>query len=304
MVNKKGVDAVFSIQNNRSDRVFNLFCNSLLLIALLVVAYPLYFVIIASFSDPSQVSLGQVWLIPKGFTLAGYAHIMEQGQLWRGYLNTFLYTVVGTLINVSLTLLAAYALSRRDLVGRNLFMYLISFTMFFSGGLIPSYLLVKGIGLYNSFWVMVIPGAVSAWNLIIARTFFQTSIPNELWEAGVMDGCSNAKFFFRIVLPLSQSISAVMILFYAVAHWNEFFNGLIYLRDSAKYPLQLVLRGILIQTNLSGEAPSDSSAEQKALLANQMRYGIIIVASLPVLILYPFVQKYFVKGVMLGAIKG
>jgi putative aldouronate transport system permease protein len=295
---------MFSIRESRSDRIFNMICNSLLFIALVVAAYPLYFVIIASFSDPSRVSFGEVWLYPKGFTLDGYIRIMEEEQIWRGYLNTLIYTVVGTLINVALTLTSAYALSRKDLIGRNMFMYFIVFTMFFSGGLIPTYLLVKGIGLYDTFWVMVIPGAVSAWNLIIARTFFQNSIPNEVWEAGRMDGCSNLRFFFSIVLPLSQAITAVMILFYAVSHWNEFFSGLIYLRDRSMFPLQLILREILVQTNLSVDMLTDSGAEEKALLANQMRYGVIIIASLPVLILYPFVQKYFVRGVMLGAIKG
>lgn len=289
---------------SRGDRLFEAIGFLILLFALIIVAYPLYFVAIASFSNPSAVSLGQVVLLPKGITMEGYAKIVAQSDLWIGYRNTVAYTIVGTFVNVVVTLTGAYALSRKDLVGRNLFMGFIAFTMFFSGGLIPSYLLIKSLGLYNTFWVMVIPGAVSVWNLIIARTFFQTSIPEELWEAAVMDGCTNVRFFVRIVLPLSQAIVAVLILFYAVGHWNEFFNGLIYLKDRGRYPLQLILRDILIQTQLNQEMTTNENANKLAEAANLMKYGVIIVASLPVLILYPFIQKYFVKGVMVGAIKG
>mgnify|MGYP001405480405 CR=1 FL=1 len=274
----------------------------ILLIVFLLVAYPLYFIIIASISDPSKVSLGEVWLIPKDITLSGYQLIFENEQIWTGYKNTIFYTVVGTFFNLLFTLPAAYALSRKDLIGRNLFMYIIVFTMFFSGGLIPTYLLVQDLGLYNTFWAMVLPTAVSAWNLIIARTFFQTNIPKELEEAAEMDGCSDMQFFIRIVLPLSKAIIAVMGLFYAVSHWNEFFNALIYLKDQERFPLQLILRDILIQTQFEGQS-SGIGAEQAAEQANLIRYGVIIVASVPVLILYPFIQKYFVKGVMLGAIK-
>ncbi|MCU6792534.1 carbohydrate ABC transporter permease [Paenibacillus sp. WQ 127069] len=276
----------------------------LLILVLVVVAYPLYFIVIASVSNPSAVSLGEVLLLPKGITIDGYSRIFAHHDLWIGYRNTLVYTFVGTFINVAMTLTAAYALSRKDLIGRNVFMGYIAFTMFFSGGLIPTYLLIKSLGLYNSFWVMVLPGAVSVWNLIIARTFFQTTIPDDLWEAGVMDGCTNVRFFVSIVLPLSKAISAVLILFYAVAHWNEFFNGLIYLKDRARYPLQLIIRDILIQAQMNQDLVQDENAEILALASNMMKYGVIIVASIPVLILYPFIQKYFVKGVMIGAIKG
>ncbi|RTE10853.1 carbohydrate ABC transporter permease [Paenibacillus whitsoniae] len=293
-----------TVHQSRGDKLFDAAGFLILLVALVTVAYPLYFIVIASFSNPSAVSLGEVILLPKGITLEGYSRIVAQSDLWIGYRNTIAYTIIGTFLNVALTVTGAYALSRKDLVGRNVFMGFIAFTMFFSGGLIPTYLLIKGLGLYNTFWVMVIPGAISVWNLIIARTYFQTSLPEELWEAAVMDGCSNFQYFFKVVLPLSQAIIAVLVLFYAVGHWNEFFNGLIYLKDRSRYPLQLILRDILIQTQISQDQVQNENANKLAEAANLMKYGIIIVSSLPVLILYPFIQKYFVKGVMVGAIKG
>jgi putative aldouronate transport system permease protein len=300
----KGVGELNTVFQTRGDRLFDWVGTVLLILVLVVVAYPLYFIVIASVSNPSAVSLGEVLLLPKGITFEGYSRIFAHHDLWSGYRNTLVYTVVGTFINVAMTLTAAYALSRKDLIGRNVFMGYIAFTMFFSGGLIPTYLLIKSLGLYNSFWVMVLPGAVSVWNLIIARTFFQSTIPDELWEAGVIDGCTNVRFFVSIVLPLSKAISAVLILFYAVGHWNEFFNGLIYLKDRARYPLQLIIRDILIQAQMNQDMVQDENAEALALASNMMKYGVIIVASIPVLILYPFIQKYFVKGVMIGAIKG
>jgi putative aldouronate transport system permease protein len=292
-----------AIQESRSDKVFNIIGFTMLFTVFLLVAYPLYFVVIASISDPSKVSLGDVWLIPKGITMAGYQLILENEQIWNGYKNTILYTTVGTFCNLAFTLPAAYALSRKDLVGRNIFMYVIVFTMFFSGGLIPTYLLVKSLGLYNTFWAMILPSAVSAWNLIIARTYFQTNIPKELEEAAEMDGCSDIQFFIRIALPLSKAIIAVMALFYAVSHWNEFFKALIYLKDQDRFPLQLVLRDILIQNEFNPGETNELNARKAAEQANLIKYGVIIVASVPVLILYPFIQKYFVKGVMLGSIK-
>lgn len=274
------------------------------MLLMLIVLYPLYVIIISSVSDPNSVNAGQVWLLPKGITFEGYERIFQDERIWMGYRNSLLYTTLGTGINVVLTLTGGYALSR-NLVGRNWFMFLIVFTMFFSGGLIPSYLFIKELGMYNTIWSQVIPTAVGAWNIIITRTFFSTTIPNELHEAAEMDGCSDAVFFWKIVLPLSTPIIAVMVLFSAVGHWNSYFQALIYLREEALYPLQIVLREILIvnetQENTLTIAQSDS---EMLRIVDVMKYGIIIVACLPVLVLYPFLQRYFVKGVMIGSIKG
>jgi putative aldouronate transport system permease protein len=290
---------------SRADRIFDI-CNVLFLsLILITILYPLYLIVIASFSDPNYVNTGEVWLIPEGFNFNGYKHIFQDDNIWIGYKNTLIYTAVGTLISVSLTLTGGYALSRKDLVGRNFFMALIVFTMFFEGGMIPTYLLVKSLGMINTMWALVIPGAVGVYHLIVTRTFFLSTIPDELLEAAVMDGCSNTRFFVRIVLPLSLPIVAVMVLFYAVMQWNSFFPALIYLRDEALYPLQLILRDILIANEVQDQMVADLEelAEQQNL-ANLIKYGIIIVSSLPVLILYPFLQRYFVKGVMIGSIKG
>lgn len=272
-------------------------------IILLAVLYPLTFVVSASFSDPLKVMKGEMWLWPVGFTLDAYREIFNYNEVWIGYKNTFIYTTFGTVINIFLTTLAAYPLSRRDLPGRNFFMFLITFTMFFHGGLIPTYLIVKDLGMVNSIWAMMIPNAIATYNLIVMRTYFQNSIPWELQEAALIDGCSNSRTLVSIILPLSKPIIAVMILFYAVSHWNAFFNGLIYLRDKELYPLQLILREILIVNQTSAIEDSYGMAE-KMLLAESIKYALIIVASVPVLILYPFVQRHFVKGVMIGSIKG
>jgi putative aldouronate transport system permease protein len=272
----------------------------------IMVLYPLIFVVSASFSDPSKVMNGEIWLLPKGFTFDAYIEIFKNEEVWRGYRNTIFYTVVGTVINLFLTTLAAYPLSRRDLPGRNIFMFLITFTMFFHGGLIPTYLVVKGLGMVDTFWALVIPNAIATYNLIVMRTYFQTSIPWELQEAALIDGCSNTRLLLKIILPLSKPIIAVMVLFYAVMHWNAFFNALIYLRDEELYPLQLILREILImnQTSLSDDASIQFGMDEKLLLAESIKYALIIVASVPILIMYPFVQRHFVKGVMIGSIKG
>ncbi|GIP39530.1 sugar ABC transporter permease [Paenibacillus sp. J31TS4] len=290
---------------SRGDVLFDLFTYGFLSALLLAVLYPLYFVVISSISNPDFVNQGNVTLYPRGVTFEGYRRIFADAQVWLGYRNSLLYTVLGTILNVILTLTAGYALSRSDLVGRNGFMLLIVFTMFFSGGLIPTYLLVKGLGLVNTVWAMILPNAVSAYNVIITRTFFQTSIPGELLEAAKMDGCSNTRFFLGIVLPLAMPIVAVMILFSAVGHWNAYFQALIYLKDEGLQPLQIVLRKILIH-NEASEAMMDDIVNQAELvkMAETMKYGMIIVSSLPVLVLYPFLQKYFMKGVLIGSLKG
>lgn len=275
----------------------------ILTIALLLVSYPLYFIVIASISDPSAVYAGKVVLFPQGFTLDGYKRILEYESFFTGYRNTILYTLVGTAVNVVITIPGAYALSRKDLVGRNVIMMGITFTMIFSGGLIPSYLLVLDLNLYNTMWALILPVAVSAWNLIVARTFFQQSIPDELLEAARLDGSDNFRFFFSIVLPLSKSIIVVMILFYAVSHWNSYFNAMIYLKDVDKQPLQLILRSILFENSLGDMVEDAATLAAQQKLGDLIKYGVIIASSLPLMILYPFLQRYFIQGVMIGAVK-
>ncbi|GGD13202.1 carbohydrate ABC transporter permease [Pontibacillus salipaludis] len=295
----------FWARKSREDKIFDVLNLFLLSGLMLVVLYPLYFVVIASISNPDYVYNGEVWLYPKDITFEGYQRIFQDGRIWTGYKNTVIYTLVGTFVNVALTLMAAYALSRKDLAGRNFFMFMFLFTMFFSGGLIPTYLVVKNLGLVNTMWALILPKAVAVWNLIVAKTFFQSTIPDELLESAQMDGCSNTKFFWKIVLPLSKPIVAVMVLFYAVTHWNSFFDALIYLNDEELYPLQLVLRSILIQNEASASMLGDvESFAAQQRIADLIKYGVIIVAAVPLLILYPFIQKYFVKGAMIGSIKG
>ena len=224
--------------------------------------------------------------------------------MWVGYRNTAIYTVIGTLISVALTTTAAYALSRKDLPGRGIITGLLVFTMFFGGGLIPTYLIVKDLGLLDSMWAVILPGCVSMSNIIIAKTFFSSSIPIELLEAAQLDGCSNRKYFFNIVIPLSQAIIAVLCLYYAVGYWNQYFSAMIYLKDREKYTLQLILREILIEAQASEAMTDDLEAAQLQEVSEVLKYAMIIVASVPMLVLYPFMQKYFVKGVMIGSLKG
>jgi putative aldouronate transport system permease protein len=290
-----------------SDRLFNVITFIVLTVTLILVFYPLYFLVIASVSSPDAVYSGSVWLFPQQFTLEGYERIFADSSILIGYRNSAIYTVVGTVISVALTLTAGYALSRKDLVGRNLFMLFFVITMFFDGGLIPRYLLVRDLGMFNSIWAMVLPNAVGVWNLIIARTFFQITIPEELREAAAIDGASNVQFFVRVVLPLSTPIIAVMVLIHAVGNWNSFFDALIFITREDMYPLQLVLRNILTQSDVTANAAMltgvTSYADQQRV-TELIKYGMIIVASIPLIILYPFLQRYFVKGMMIGAIKG
>ena len=284
-------------------RAFDIVVNVLAVLVILVVLYPLIFVVSASFSDPAKVLGGEVWLLPKGFTFEAYENILHNGKIWTGYRNTIFYAAAGTFINMIMTVLAAYPLSRPDLPGRKFLMVLITLTMFFSGGLIPTYMLVKNLGMVDTAWALLVPGAIATYNLIVMRTYFQSSIPWELQEAAHMDGCSNWRLLWSIILPLSKPILAVMVLFYAVGHWNSFFNALIYIRQESLYPLQLVLREILM---ISQSAAVDATVgiEDKILLAESIKYAVIIVSSLPVLVMYPFVQRHFVKGVMIGSVKG
>ncbi|OAK67265.1 carbohydrate ABC transporter permease [Lederbergia galactosidilytica] len=271
-----------------------------------IILYPLIFIVSASFSSPEKVMSGEMWFFPVDFTLDAYKEVFKDRDIWNGYRNTIFYTIGGTFVNIILTTLAAYPLSRRDLPGRNIIMFIITFTMFFSGGMIPTYLVVQELGMVDTFWAMIIPNAIATYNLIVMRTYFQTSIPWELQEAAMIDGCSNWKMLWKVILPLSKPIMAVMLLFYAVGHWNAFFNALIYLRDDKLYPLQLILREILLvsQANITDEVSSEFGLDEKMMLGESIKYALIIVASIPVLVMYPFVQKHFVKGVMIGSIKG
>lgn len=293
------------IKHATSDRIFLVANNGFLLFWLLVVLYPLLYVVNASFSDPAAIMTGRVRLWPIGFNLEGYKAVFQSSQILSGYFNSFVYVVLGTSINISLTIAMAYPLSRKDFRGRNPIMFFVTFTMLFNGGLIPTYLLVRDLGLVNTRWAMVLPNAIAVWNVIITRTYLQATIPSELLESAYMDGCGNLRFLWSVVLPLSKAIIAVISLFYAVGHWNAFFNALIYLRDNHLYPLQIVLRSILLLNQIDPEMVADvERAQALEFMAEILKYALIVVASVPVMAVYPLVQKHFVKGVMIGSIKG
>ncbi len=293
-----------AIGKTRGDRVFDVINTILLSLLALSFIYVLIFVLSASLSSPTAVYSGKVILWPVDWTLEGYERVFRESKVWVGYRNTAIYTVIGTLISVALTTTAAYALSRKDLPGRGIITGLLVFTMFFGGGLIPTYLIVKDLGLLDSMWAVILPGCVSMSNIIIAKTFFSSSIPIELLEVAQLDGCSNRKYFFNIVIPLSQAIIAVLCLYYAVGYWNQYFSAMIYLKDREKYTLQLILREILIEAQASEAMTDDLEAAQLQEVSEVLKYALIIVASVPMLVLYPFIQKYFVKGVMIGSLKG
>lgn len=294
-----------NIKQSMGDKIFDVINIILLVFILIVIAYPLLFVVSASFSEPRLVLQGKIRLLPKDMTLVAYSRVFANEDIVMGYKNTFIYTIVGTLVNLIMTIAGAYPLSRKDFYGRNLIMGLFTFTMFFSGGLIPTYLVIKRLNLINNFWVMILPGAVSVYNMIIMRTFFQSTIPTEIEEAAAIDGSSNIQTLIKIVLPLSIPIISVMVIFYGVGHWNAYFNALIYMSDRSKFSLQLILREILIQNQVDDMMDLDlESLAQQQLMAETLKYAVAIVASVPVLMLYPILQKHFVKGVMIGAVKG
>ena len=287
-------------------------CNTILMLLLLFITiYPLYFTVIASFSEPSAVASGKVTWKPIGFNLDAYKHVFAYKQIWVGYANTIFYTVLGTLFNIFLTIPAAYALSKKYMPYRKVIMTLFLITMYFGGGMVPTYLLVKNLGLVNTRMVLVILGGISVYNMIVTRTFFDTSISESLYESAEIDGAGELKKFFSIALPLAKSIIAVMVLYYAVGHWNAYFNALIYISDKKLEPLQSVLRRVLIlnqnvlnedmMENMSDDALAQSA--RRAYIAYTMKYAMVFIASAPLLIAYPFVQKHFVKGVMIGAVK-
>ena len=273
--------------------------------------YPMYLCLISAVSSPEEVYAGRVLLLPKGFNSEGFQRVIENDSLWRGYLNTIFYTVLGTCINLALTMTGAFVLSRRTFALRTPLNWMVLFTMFFGGGMIPTYLLVKDLKLLNTVWSLVLPGAISTWNLIITRTFLATSIPNELQEAAYIDGCNNIRFFLRIVLPNATTIIAVIGLFYAVDHWLSYWNAMLYITDETKYPLQLVLRDILLKAEVALESARSGEDSESAMavvellrISESVKYIVVIAGTLPLLIVFPFVEKYFVKGVMIGSVKG
>lgn len=296
-------------ENNAKDKAYGVIVYVILSIILISAIYPLIYIFSSSISDQSAVIGGEVWLWPVGWNLAAYKAIFTYPDLWLTYGNTIFYTVTGTAISVILTIMAAFPLSRKDFSARNFYMLIIAFTMWFNGGLIPFYMVVRDLGMLNTRWSIIIPAALSAWNIIITRTFFQSTIPDTLVEAARIDGCSDYKFIIRIVLPLSGAIIAVNVLFYGVFQWNSYFNAMLFLTDKKLYPLQILLRRILINNRFDESFNSAGSYRGAAEGARQayrqlVKYALIIIASVPVLIIYPFLQKYFVKGVMIGSLKG
>jgi ABC-type glycerol-3-phosphate transport system permease component len=294
------------IAETRTDKIFLFGVKIMLWVALILVAVPLIYIVANSFSSASAVSAGRVLLWPVEPSLQAYKVAFGDPQIMQGYLNSFIYAIGGTLISVTLTIAIAYPLSRRTFFGRNVIMSVLIFTMLFSGGLIPTYLVVQDLGMLNTRWAMVIPSAIGVWQVIIARTFFRSTIPDELYEAATIDGASDLRFLWSIVLPLSKPVIAVIALMYAIFQWNSYFDALVYLKDPGLYPLQIVLRNVLILNTVTGGSTTQNLAQQleQQQLANVLKYALIVISSLPVLIIYPFVARHFTKGVMVGAVKG
>lgn len=294
-----------TISETTADKVFDCVNYVVLSFVFISMLYPLIYIISASLSSASAVLSNKVWLWPIDINIDGYKAVFRHKLIGSGYFNTIFYTVVGTIINLFMTVLTAYPLSRKNLVGKSIISFIFVFTMFFSGGLIPTYLVVKNLGLINTRWAMIIPGALGVWNVIVTRTYFQSNIPDEMLEAAQIDGCSDIRFVISVVLPLSIPVLAVMTLFYAVGHWNSYFNALIYLSNSKLYPLQLVLREILIQNEIYSDLLVDPVLKQRMEnLREVLKYALIVVSTMPILVFALAMQKYFVKGIMIGALKG
>ena len=292
------------IQDPAGDRLLYAFIHVVMILLLIVTTYPLIYVLSASFSSPRAVGNGQVVLWPVDFSLRGYQEVFEYQVVWLGYKNTIFYTLVGTVINVVMTMMAAFALSKKSLPGRGMFTFLFTFTMLFSGGLVPTYLQLRSLGIINTRWALLLPGAISVYNMVVTRTFIQ-NIPGELSEAAEIDGCSHFKYFFLILLPLSKAILAVISLYYAVGHWNSYFSALIYISDRNLYPLQIFLRDVLVLNSVDPSSILDPE-EAQALegMRDLLKFSMIVVSTVPILCIYPAIQKYFAKGVMVGSLKG
>lgn len=295
------------VRLSASDRLYYGVVYAVICLLTVVVVYPLVYVLSSSFSSGQAVTNGRVVLLPVEFSVEGYRRVFEYRDIWVGYRNTLMYTALGTLWNVAMTSCAAFGLSKPDLPGRGPLTFVFAFTTLFSGGLIPTFLLIRGLGMMNTIWVMIIPGSISVYNMIITRTFFQENIPKELSEAATVDGCSDFRFFSQILLPLSKAVLAVITLYYAVGHWNSYFTAMIYLNKRTLWPLQLYLREILIQNQFSAEmlnTMTDEEIRKLQGMSDLLKYAFIVVATVPILMVYPFIQKYFTKGVMIGSLKG
>lgn len=293
------------VYRSKGDRLFNVLVVLILFAIFIIVLYPLLYTLSASFSDPLAVLNGRLWLLPVGWTLKAYGNVLDHPEIWVGYRNTLLYTSVALVFNIVLTILAAFPLSRRDFKGRRLLTGILVFTMFFDGGMITTYLVVHKLHLINTMWALVLPKAINTFNVIVTITFLRNTIPEEVYEAARVDGCSNTRMLLSIAIPLSKPILAVMVLFYAVEQWNSYFDALIYISKQQLFPLQLILRNILIAASASDmTTAADAGAAQRMLDSEGIKYAVIILASLPMLILYPFVQRFFVNGVMIGSVKG
>lgn len=293
------------IARTRGDKIFDATCAVVMVVLCMVVLYPIYFVVIASFSDPYYITTGQVVFLPKGLNLKAYQLLLQRSDVWIGYRNSICYTFFGTCLNMLVTLPAAYALSRRELAGRRWIMLYFTFTMFFNGGTIPTYILIRDLKFINTPWALLLPGVVNVFNLIIARTFFESTIPDAMVEAATIDGASNLKIFLSIVLPLSPAIIAVLLLYYGLAHWNSYFNAMIYISDQNLQTLQVIIKNIMAAIDATTtEGLSAEVIAERVKTKELVKYAVVVVSTIPALAIFPFVQKYFIKGVMVGAIKG
>lgn len=295
------------VQKSRENTIFNIIVYTFMVIFLFIMLYPLWYCLINAFSAAKEVYYGNVVWLPKGITLENYVAVFREKSLLSGYFNTIFYTFAGTVIGIFVTFTAAYPLSRKDMYGRNVFMKLYLLPMFISGGLVPTYIIVKKLGLYDTFWALILPGAVGVWNVVVVRTFMLTSIPGELQESAMLDGAGNIRIFTSIIIPLSRPILAVMTMFHIVGYWNTYFNALIYLNDEAKYPIQLVLRKILIQNDIDSLISSgniSTSILEQTMRAEAIKYAAIIITITPLLVIYPFFEKFFEKGMVVGSLKG
>lgn len=290
------------------DTLYLLIVGTFLVLFTICVLYPLIYVVSCSFSDAKALIQGRVFFLPVDFSLDGYKAVFNYSDVWQGYGNTIIYTIIGTIIGTIVTLIGAYVLSRKEFPIRNLLTKIFMFTMFFGGGTIPTYLLLRKLHMLNTMWAIVLPGACSVYLIIIGRTFIQSSIPEELFEATCLDGGDYIQYFVKVIIPLAKPIIAVVALNFALTHWNSYYSALLYLSDSDKYPLQIVLRQILVQNTIDfsnqNNLVSVTSAMQSQYLSELLKYALIVVSSLPLLCIYPFIQKYFIKGVMIGSVKG
>lgn len=294
------------IKYNKADKIFLTFNTAILGIFLLIVLYPLWIVAVSSLSDPAQVSAGKVWLWPVGLSLSGYKAVFDYKLIVNGYWNSLVLMAVGTVLCLIITVLGAYPLSRKDLAGKKIILFVFTFTMFFSGGLIPFFILIRDLRLINSLWSLILPSTINVWNIILMKTYFQTNIPEEIHHAAKIDGCDDFRFLLGIVVHISTPIIAVLGLFTAVGYWNSYFNALLFINDTDRFPLQLVLRDILIvnQSNPTQIGQNIEGLKNKQALIESLKYSVIVVSSLPLMILYPFVQRFFVKGLIVGSLKG